>query len=274
MTMKRFYVALLQVDTQQYKRENLRKIGSFIDEAASRGAHFISLPEMTTYIGDHEGALKNGESIPGKTTEFLAAKAREHNIWIHGGSIYESTPHADKLFNTTVVYSPQGEIKAVYRKIHLYDVDVIDGIAYKESDTIKAGEDIVTFDTEFCRMGLAICYDIRFPELYRILMLRGAKVIFNPAEFALYTGKDHWESLLRARAIENQCYMVCTDQIGVKPTMHTFGRSLVVDPWGNTIAKASDKECVLMVEIDIDYLNRLREQVPCLSNRKPATYKW
>lgn len=122
-------------------------------------------------------------------------------------------------------------------------------------------------------MGLAICYDIRFPEIYRILALRGAKVIFNPAEFALYTGKDHWESLIRARAIENQCYMICADQIGIKPAMHTFGRSLVVDPWGNVIAKASDKEGITIAEIDVDYVDKLRTEVPCLTNRRPAAYK-
>ena len=122
-------------------------------------------------------------------------------------------------------------------------------------------------------MGLAICYDIRFPEIYRILALRGAKVIFNPAEFALYTGKDHWESLIRARAIENQCYMICADQIGIKPAMHTFGRSLVVDPWGNVIAKASDRPGITLVDIDLDLIDQTREQVPSLARRRDDLYR-
>jgi predicted amidohydrolase len=235
------------------------------------------MPEMCTYIvgkGADDKSSENAESIPGPTTEFMASKAREHNIWIHGGSIFQSISGEKKLYNTTVVYSPKGEIAAVYNKIHLYDVDVKNGITYKESDIIVSGDKIIDFDTEYCKMGLAICYDIRFPELFRILTLRGAKVIFNPAEFALYTGKDHWETLIRARAIENQCYMICAGQIGVKPTMHTYGRSLVVDPWGNTIAKASDKEGILLAEIDIDYVDKLRTEVPCLTNRRPKTYIW
>jgi predicted amidohydrolase len=272
--MNCFNVALLQIDTQGDKAANLKKIGGFIDAAVKKGAHFITMPEYSTYIGTNEGAFENAESIPGPTTEFVASKAREHKVWIHGGSIYQVIPGEKKMYNTTVVYSPKGDIAATYSKIHLYDVDVKNGVSYKESDTIKPGEKIVDFESDYCRMGLAICYDIRFPEIFRILTLRGAKVIFNPAEFALYTGKDHWESLIKARAIENQCYMICAGQIGVKPGMHTFGRSLVVDPWGNVIAKASDKEGVLMAEIDIDYLDKLRTEVPCLTNRKPKTYIW
>ncbi|MDR1741998.1 MAG: carbon-nitrogen hydrolase family protein [Synergistaceae bacterium] len=278
--MNRFNVALLQVDSQQDKAANLRKIGGFIDEAARRGADFVSMPEMCAYIArkpdesGNDGCLDNAESVPGPITEFMASKAREHGIWIHGGSIHERIDGAKKTYNTTVVYSPKGDIAAVYRKIHLYDVDVKGGVSYRESDAIEPGGEIVTFDTPYCRMGLAICYDIRFPEVFRILTLRGAKVIFNPAEFALYTGKDHWEALIRARAIENECYMVCAGQIGIKPTMHTYGRSIVVDPWGNVIAKASDKEGVLMAEIDVDYVDKLRTEVPCLSNRRPKTYVW
>jgi predicted amidohydrolase len=123
-------------------------------------------------------------------------------------------------------------------------------------------------------MGLAICYDIRFPEIYRLLTLRGAKLIFNPAEFNIFTGKDHWECLVRARAIENVCYMVAPGQFGPKKTFHTYGRSIVVDPWGNVIAKASDRECVVMAEIDMSYADRMRDQVPCIKNRRPETYKW
>jgi predicted amidohydrolase len=272
--VNRFNVALIQIDTQQDKAANLRKIGDFIDEAAGRGAQFVTMPEMCTFIGSGDDARTNAETVPGPTTEFMAGKAKEHKIWIHGGSFYEKIPGERRMYNTTTVYSPRGEIAAVYRKIHLYDVDVRGGVTYKESETIEPGAKIVSFDTDYCKMGLAICYDIRFPELYRILALRGVKVIFNPAEFALYTGKDHWESLIRARAIENQVYMVCADQIGVKPNIHTFGRSLVVDPWGNTIAKASDKEGILLAEIDMDYVDQLRMEVPCLSNRKPESYVW
>lgn len=275
ITVNCFSVALIQIDTQQDKTANLEKISAFIDEAASRGADFIALPEMCNFIGtDAAAIIANSETIPGPTTALLSDKASQHGIWIHGGSIYESIRGCNRAYNTTVVYNPKGEITATYRKIHLYDVDVTDGVYYKESETVAPGGEIVHFDTEYCRMGLSICYDMRFPELYRILTLRGAKLIFTPAEFALFTGKDHWECLLRARAIENQCYLVCPDQIGVKPTMHAYGRSVVIDPWGNIIAKASDKECVVIAEIDIDYLDRLRREVPCLENRRPEAYDW
>ena len=273
--MNRFNVALLQIDTQGDKAANLKKIGALIDEAAARGADFVSLPEMCSFVGKSAAeAVANAEPIPGPTTDFMAAKAREHGVWVHGGSIYESIPGEGRAYNTTAVYNPGGEIVATYRKIHLFDVEVAGGVSHKESRTVKPGEAIALFDTEYCRMGLAICYDVRFPEMYRILALRGAKVIFNPAEFALYTGKDHWETLLRARAIENQCYMICADQIGVKPNMHAYGRSLVADPWGNVIAKASDRECVLMAEIDLDHLDKVRAELPSLNNRRPETYAW
>lgn len=272
--MSGFTVALIQMDSQQDKSANIAKVDKFIDEAVARGARFVTMPEMWTFIPGKDGLVDgNDETIPGPVTDFLSAKAKEKNIWIHGGSMYQTLPGDPRYYNTTVVYSPAGKIAAIYHKIHLYDVDVKGGVYYKESDAIKPGETIVDFDTEFGKMGLAICYDIRFPEIYRILALRGAKVIFNPAEFALYTGKDHWESLIRARAIENQCYMICADQIGIKPAMQTFGRSIVVDPWGNVIAKASDKEGILLADIDIDYVDKLRTEVPCLTNRRPAAYK-
>lgn len=272
--MKRFNMALLQVDTQDDKQANLKRISEMVDEAASKNAHFICLPEMVTYIGVGDGPAQNAESIPGTTTELYCSKAKEHGIWLHGGSFYETVPGENRFYNTTVVVNPKGEIVATYRKIHLYDIEVKDGISFKESDTVKPGSDIVDFESDFGPMGLAICYDIRFPELYRLLALRGAKLIFNPAEFNLFTGKDHWEPLLRARAIENVCYMVAPGQFGPKKTFHTYGRSLVVDPWGNVIAKASDRECIVMAEIDMSYVDHMRAQVPCIQNRRPDTYKW
>lgn len=272
--MNKFNMALLQVDTQDDKRANLKRIGEMIDEAAAKKAQFVCLPEMATYIGVGDGPAQNAEPIPGPTTELYCSKAKEHGIWLHGGSFYETVPGENRFHNTTVVVNPKGQIVAIYRKIHLYDVEVKNGVSFKESDTVKPGGKIVNFDSDFGPMGLAICYDIRFPELYRILTLRGAKLIFNPAEFNLFTGKDHWEPLLRSRAIENVCYMVAPGQFGPKKTFHTYGRSLVVDPWGNVIAKASDRECVVMAEIDMAYVDQMRAQVPCIANRRPDTYTW
>lgn len=273
--MSVFNMALLQLDTQDEKETNLRRISEMIDEAASKRAHFICMPEMANYIGIGDGPFNNAEDIPGgKTCALFSEKAKEHGVWIHGGSICERIHDEKRVYNTTVVMNPKGEIAAKYRKIHLYDIDVKNGISFRESDTIKPGDDIVNFDSDFGPMGLAICYDIRFPELYRLLTLRGAKLIFNPAEFNIFTGKDHWENLVRTRAIENVCYMVAPGQFGPKKTFHTYGRSIVVDPWGNVVAKASDRECIVMAEIDMDYVDHMREQVPCVKNRRPETYKW
>lgn len=274
--MSTFNMALLQLDTQDDKRVNLKRIGELIDEAAAKRAQFICMPEMANYIGVGNGPYENAEDIPvGPTTSLYSEKAKKYGIWIHGGSITERISGDKKrVYNTTSVFNPRGELVAKYRKLHLYDIEVKNGVSFKESDSIKPGNDIVTFDSDYGRMGLAICYDIRFPELYRILALRGAKLIFNPAEFNLYTGKDHWETLIRARAIENVCYMVAPGQFGPKKTFHTYGRSIVVDPWGNVIAKASDREMVVVVEIDMDYVDNMRAQLPCLLNRRPETYKW
>ncbi len=275
MFLGSFNMALLQLDTQDDKAANLKRIGEMIDEAAGKRAQFVCMPEMANYIGIGDGPFQNAEDVPGgPTADLFRDKAKQHGIWIHGGSIPERIPGEKRVYNTTVVFNPKGEIVAKYRKIHLYDINVKNGISFMESDTIKAGDDIVNFDSEFGPMGLAICYDIRFPEIYRLLTLRGAKLIFNPAEFNIFTGKDHWECLVRARAIENVCYMVAPGQFGPKKTFHTYGRSIVVDPWGNVIAKASDRECVVMAEIDMSYADRMRDQVPCIKNRRPETYKW
>ena len=275
MFLGSFNMALLQLDTQDDKAANLKRIGEMIDEAAGKRAQFVCMPEMANYIGIGDGPFQNAEDVPGgPTADLFRDKAKQHGIWIHGGSIPERIPGEKRVYNTTVVFNPKGEIVAKYRKIHLYDINVKNGISFMESDTIKAGDDIVNFDSEFGPMGLAICYDIRFPEIYRLLTLRGAKLIFNPAEFNIFTGKDHWECLVRARAIENVCYMVAPGQFGPKKTFHTYGRSIVVDPWGNVIAKASDRECVVTAEIDMSYVDRMRDQVPCIKNRRPETYKW
>lgn len=274
--MSVFIMAMLQLDTQDEKKANLKQISEMIDEAASKRAQFVCLPEMANYIGVGDGPFENAEDVPGgETSALYAEKAKKHGIWIHGGSITEKIPGDNKhVYNTTIVVNPKGEFVAKYRKIHLYDIDVKDGVSFKESDSIKAGDEIVTFNSDFGPMGLAICYDIRFPEIFRILTLRGAKLIFNPAEFNLFTGKDHWESLIRARAIENVCYMVAPGQFGPKKTFHTYGRSIIVDPWGNVIAKASDRACVVTAEIDMSYVDTMRAQLPCIKNRRPETYKW
>ncbi len=272
--MESFLAAAIQIDSQSDKSLNLSKAGDCIDEAAARGASLIGMPEMVNYIGDEEGELENAEHLDGETISLFSRKAKEHQIWLHCGSIFEKIENSDKLFNTSVLLSPAGEIVARYRKIHLFDVDVKDGPSFMESKTKKSGSDVVVAQTELCNIGLSICYDMRFPELYRIMMLKKAQIVFVPAEYTLATGKDHWEPVLRTRAIENQIYIIAPAQIGIKPGFPTYGRSLIIDPWGNVIAKSSDREGIIMAEIDLNYLESVRKQVPCLSNRRPDLYDW
>ena len=272
--MSVFKIGVIQMDSQDDKAVNLKKLEGFIDTAASNGARMIAMPENIDYIGPKEGAVANAEDIPGPLTEFFARKAREHSVWLHCGSFGERIPGETKLYNTSLMMDPKGNIVGRYEKIHLYDVNIKNGPSTKESDGKKAGERIVVCDTEFCKVGLSICYDMRFPEVYRIMALQGAKILFVPANYTQFTGKDHWEVVLRARAIENQCYVVAPGQIGKKPSFPAYGRSVVINPWGTVLCTAEDRECVIYAEIDTDYVDAIREQLPSFPNRQPKAYKW
>ena len=264
-----FNAALIQIDSQDDKDANLAKISQMIDEAAAKHADFIALPEFVNYIGGRMGFIENAESIPdGETSQLFSRKAREHHVWLLGGSIVERIPDDDShVYNTSAVFNPKGELVALYQKIHLSISRTFD-----ESQVIAAGSRVVTFTTPFCKMGISICHDLRFPELFRAMAVRGAKVIVHPSEFNIVTGRDHWETLLRARAIENTCYIIAPNQIGAKKNLTSCARSMVIDPWGNVIARASDRECVLMAEIDTDYVDTVRERMPSLSQRRPDVY--
>ena len=264
-------MAVVQMDTQTDREENLRAACGFIDEAAARGAKFVSFPEVFNVIDNGEAAP---EEVPGgRTITLMAEKAREHGIWIHCGSIAELNPEGDRKFNTTAVLDPRGEMVAKYRKLHTFDITLPDGSRAEESARIKPGREMVTVDTEMGCLGLTICYDIRFPELYRYLALQGAQVLFTPANFRMPTGKDHWEAILRTRAIENGCYVVAAAQIGKKrKTIDSFGDSLIVDPWGTIICRASEKPCIAIGEIDLDYVDKIRAMIPSLKNRRGDVY--
>ena len=272
--MERFVMGVVQMDSQSDKVANLKKAGQLIGEAAKRGANFVALPENVNYVGTAEGKKASAESVPGETSKFFTDLAVKHNIWLHCGSYSEKVEGAEKLYNISIVVNPKGEIVAKYRKIHLYDVEIVNGPSTKESAAIMPGKEISAFDTDFGRMGLSICYDMRFPELYRILALRGAKLVFVPANYTLFTGKDHWEVVLRTRAIENQCFIVAPGQCGVKPVFQAYGRSMIIDPWGTVIATASDGEGICMAEIDMARVEAIRRQLPSLPNRRPEAYDW
>ena len=272
--MSKFLMAVIQIDSQADKQANLDKVGKFIDEAAARGAQFVSMPENVHFCGSKEGTFASAEPVPGPMSEFFAAKAKQHKIWLHCGSIGEVIPGETKLYNTTLLYDPNGELAGKYEKIHMYDVEIKNGPSTRESDTKKSGNKVVVCDTEFCKVGLSICYDMRFPEIYRIMALKGAKVLFVPANYTMFTGKDHWECILKTRAIENQCYVVAPGQFGKKPAFQAYGRSMIINPWGVTIACAEDREQVIYAEIDTDYVDQVREQLPSLKNRHPEAYVW
>lgn len=262
-------VAAIQMNSQENKELNVLKAERFIDEAVERGATLVGLPEYFNFLGSDKERLAQAEPIPGPTIERLATKAQSYGIYLHCGSIPEKGERADKVYNTNVLLNPQGEIIAKYRKIHLFDIALAGQPSYQESATIQAGEEAVIVETDFAPIGLSICYDLRFPELYRRLAVQGAKIIFIPAAFTLYTGKDHWEVLIRARAIENQAYVIAPAQVGTHGggKRACYGKSMIVDPWGTVLAKAPDKEGVIVADLDLDYLEKLRKELPSLTNR-------
>lgn len=269
----RLRLGLVQLNSQSDKERNLEVAEQLIDEAAQRGAEVVALPEYVNFLGPRELHEANAEPIPGPTTERFAAKARQHGIYLLGGSILERSPIPGKYYNTSVLFDPEGEIRAIYRKIHLFDVDLTGNVTSNESATILPGQEIVTAEIAGHTVGLTICYDVRFPELYRLLALAGAELIFVPAAFTLYTGKDHWHVLLRARAIENQCYIAAPAQIGPHdPGQQCYGHSLVADPWGTVIAEATNQVGVVVTELDFAYLRQVRVQLPSLANRRPEVY--
>lgn len=266
-------IAACQMNSREDKDANLATAERLIDEAARQGAQMVGLPELFNLLADDETMVAGAEDEHGPTSQLLRAKACQHNLYIHGGSIPTRLPTSERIGNTTFVFDPAGELIARYQKIHLFDIHITGQNSYKESARVAPGEEMVTFETEQGNFGLTICYDIRFPELYRALTLAGARVIFHPAAFTLYTGKDHWETLIRARAIENQVYMVSPAQIGSHGNgKQCFGSTMIVDPWGTVLARAPERECVIVAEIDYAAQDKIRAELPSLKNRRPQVY--
>jgi deaminated glutathione amidase len=271
----RLRVACLQLNATQAKAENIERAERLVARAASTGADLVVLPEKWNGIGPPDFMRANAESLDdGETVEAMGGWARAHGITLVGGSIAERRDGREKLSNTCVVFDPEGEIAAVYRKIHMFDVEV-GGFVYRESEAEEPGEAPATADVEGWKLGLTVCYDLRFPELYRILALEGCEVVSVPAAFTLYTGKDHWELLLRARAVENQCYVAAANEWGThEGGKASYGRSTIVDPWGVVLAQAADEDTVISAELDRAHLERIRRALPSLANRQPAAYRW
>jgi predicted amidohydrolase len=250
-------VAVCQVNSRSDRTANLTAAEDLLNQAAAAGADLAVLPEYVDYLGPVDGEPKP-EAVDGEFATVFAEAARRLRMWVIAGSFHEIGPDDGHTHNTSLVFDRTGALAATYRKVHLFDIDIPDRVSYQESRTVAPGTDLATVDVEGVRVGLSICYDLRFPELYRQLAIDGARVLVVPAAFTTHTGRDHWEVLLRARAIENQCYVLGS----------CFGRSMIVDPWGTVIAQAVDGVGVVTADLDFDRLARVRAELPSLANRR------
>jgi deaminated glutathione amidase len=278
--------AAVQLNSTEDKERNLERADRLTRETAADGAQLIVLPEKFNLLGTHEDYVAGAETLDGPTIGWARDIAREFGIDLVAGSIVERREGRDKFSNTSVHVGPDGEIKAVYRKIHMFDVEV-GGLVYRESDSEEPGEEGVISELADGRpLGLTVCYDLRFPELYRLLTVEGARVITVPAAFTKVTGQAHWEILLRARAIEDQVFVVAADQIGTHPPdKESFGGSMIVDPWGEVLARAPEEgrrppsggrprqECFVAAELDFARQEDVRAKLPSLANRQADAYR-
>jgi deaminated glutathione amidase len=265
-------VAAVQLQSQDDVAQNLAECARLVASAVSEGAKVVVLPENFAYFGADEGKRKLAEPLSDPSRPIqraLSDMAREAATFLVAGGFPEASDDIARPFNTALVFGPDGMLVGSYRKMHLFDVTLQDGTTLAESSSTTPGQTLLTFDVGRFRLGVSICYDLRFPELYRGLVSRGANVLLVPAAFTLHTGKDHWHTLLRARAIESQAYVIAAAQWGKHPRGRaTYGHSLVVDPWGSVIAEASDRVGVVSANLDLEYLGQVRAAVPCLDHRR------
>jgi deaminated glutathione amidase len=284
--MTELVVGAVQMTSSDNVESNLERASELVREAASAGALLVGLPENFAYLGDdRDHRLSIAETLPslvsgepgaatppetlGPILSTMRELARAAGTWLLLGGFPERADDGARIRNSAILLDPAGSVVSVYRKIHLFDVDVPGGKRYRESEAIEPGADAVVAATPWGGLGLSICYDLRFPELYRTLAARGARIAAVPSAFTLETGKDHWHTLLRARAIENQLYVFAPAQFGAHgPTRRSYGHALVVDPWGAVIAECGDHEGVALAQIDLAYQDRVRAAIPCLTHRR------
>jgi deaminated glutathione amidase len=267
-------VAAVQLNSTNDNGRNMEIAERLVREAGADGAELVSLPERWNLLGDSATILEGAEPLAGPSLSAARTWARELGIHLLAGSVAERVEGHERLFNTSVLIGPDGEDIAAYRKIHMFDVEV-EGTTFRESDHDQPGEEIVSAPLGEQELGMTVCYDLRFPELYRILAVRGARIITVPSAFTAPTGRAHWEVLLRARAIENQVFVIAPDQIGkAPPKFESYGHSAIVDPWGVVLAMAPDEQCFVAADLDLEVQETVREKLPALANRRPAAYRW
>jgi deaminated glutathione amidase len=267
-------VAAIQLNSTEDKSRNLAIAEPLLRDAAADGCELIVLPEKWNVLGSPADLHAGAEPVPGATTEWAGELCRELGVWLVAGSIVERVEGEDKLRNTSVLISPEGETSATYRKIHMFDVEV-GGITYRESDAEAPGDEVVVADADGIELGMAVCYDLRFAELFRIMAVRGARVFSLPSAFTVPTGRAHWEVLVRARAIENQAFVIAAGQVGKHPPDHeSYGHSMIVDPWGVVLAQAAAEQCFVAAQLDLAAQREVRRKLPALANRRPQAYRW
>lgn len=267
-------VAVIQLNSAAERDENVARALALIDHAATEGADLVILPEYMTFLGPYRRFAEMCEPVPGPTTERLSGAARRHRIYLHGGSLIERSPVAGRYYNTSTLFNPQGDLIATYRKVHLFDVNVPGQVTDTESQAILPGDALRIVPLPDISLGLSICFDLRFPELYRALALAGAEAFAVPAAFARATGRVHWEILLRARAIENHAYALAAAQYGQDAGgSWRHGHSMIVDPWGQVLASAAEAgDQVLTADIRRENVLRRRREMPVLTMRRPDVY--
>lgn len=266
-------IALCQMNVVDNKEENLKKAALMINQSMEENPDFIVLPEMFNCPYSNDKFIEYcEEEKTSKTLSEISNLSSKNDVYILAGSIPEKED--DRLFNTSYLFNRNGDVIAKHRKMHLFDIDVKGKITFKESDVLTAGNDFTIADTEFGKIGIGICYDVRFPELARIMVREGALVLFYPGAFNMTTGPAHWELLFKSRALDNQVYCV-----GVAPALneeasyHSFGHSIITSPWGDIIAEANEKESLIISEIDLDEIKRIREELPLLKNKREDLYE-
>jgi predicted amidohydrolase len=266
--------AAVQLTATPDKGRNLETADRLVRAAARDGARLVVLPEKWSVLGPGRALRDGAEPLDGPAVAWARGLAAQLRIDLIAGSVAERVPGEEKLRNTCVHIDATGEIRAIYRKIHLFDVEV-DGTTYRESEHEEPGDEPVLTRADGVEVGLTVCYDLRFPELFRILAVRGARILTVPSAFTVATTRDHWEPLVRARAIENQAFVVAANQIGEHaPGLRSGGRSMIVDPWGVVLAMAPDRETHIVADLDLDQQTAVRRRLPSLANRRPQAYRW